>query len=116
MGDVDDMQPLAAKFAQTVEDDLRLGLGQRRGRFVQDQQLHVRAAQRLRHLDELAHRERQRSHLGIRVDLRRAEQRVQQRRHARTLRAAPHKAPVVISSPRNMFSVTVSDGIRLMFW
>ncbi len=27
MRDVDDMQPLAAKFAQTVEDDLRLGLG-----------------------------------------------------------------------------------------
>jgi hypothetical protein len=67
VGDEDDRHPLVAKAADDREDLPHLPLGQRRGRFVQDQHIWP-SPDCLRDLDNLALGKRQVADDGARVD------------------------------------------------
>ena len=60
VGDVDDRDAARGEVAHDPEQDLRLALGQRRGRLVEDQHAAVQR-QRLGDLDQLLLRDRERA-------------------------------------------------------
>ena len=73
MRDVDDRDALGGQRAHDLEQDLRLALGQRGGRLVEDQHAAVER-QRLGDLDQLLLRDRERAHQRGGIDVAEASQ------------------------------------------
>ena len=67
VADEDDRDAVVAQLSEQLEEGGRLVLGDRRGRFVEQQDLGL-AGQRLGDLDDLHLRDRQAAHFGARVD------------------------------------------------
>ena len=73
VGDVDDRDALRRQLAHDLEQDLRLALGQRGGRLVEDQHAAVQR-QRLGDLDQLLLRDGERAHQRGGIDVAEAAQ------------------------------------------
>ena len=115
VADEDDAVAFVGEATQDREDLLGLLRRQHGGRLVQDEDPRL-AVERLEDLDALLPADRERAHLGVRVDVE-AEALAQLARCAGAPRAGRGRGGcAIVSSPSRMLSATLRTGTSMKCW